>query len=161
VSRIVITAAPATSLAALRRLFADAVVAHFSYFPAPVQRRVIRDHSLLQLVRAKIDPKRVILVAKSGRQIVGYAIGAAPATGPAQLFWLYVDPNYRGANTGLTLLSRMLRVLASKGASEVSIATHDHRSYYERQGFKYVESKEIDGVNMDILVFRFGGRRAR
>jgi ribosomal protein S18 acetylase RimI-like enzyme len=157
-TRIVIAAASPTSLPALRRMFAHAVVSNFGYFQEDVQRRVIRDHSLVGLVKATVDPRRIILTARADRQIVGYAIGAAPQTGPAQLYWLYVHPDFRGANTGLSLLSRMLKMLAERGASEVSIATHDHRSYYERQGFKYVRSAEIDGVPMDILVFRLGGR---
>jgi predicted N-acetyltransferase YhbS len=160
-SRIDIASASAPSLVALNRLFASAVADHFGYFPAAVQRQVIRDHSVPRLVLATIDPKRVILVARHEGKIIGYAIGAAPATGPAQLFWLYVDPGHRGANTGLSLLSRMLKHLAAKGAREVSIATHDHRAYYERQGFKFVEKKLVNGVEMDILVFRLAAAGAK
>jgi ribosomal protein S18 acetylase RimI-like enzyme len=158
-SKIVIAPASAVSLVALRKLFASAVVRHFDYFPPDVQRRVIKDHSLYRLALATVDPRRAILTARSGRQIIGYAIGAAPKNGPAQLFWLYVDPDFRGANTGLSLLSRMLKHLAARGATKVSIATHDHRSYYERQGFKFIERREIDGVTMDVLVFKLGGHR--
>jgi ribosomal protein S18 acetylase RimI-like enzyme len=135
-------------------LFSQAVCKHFSYFPPEVQKSVIKDHSVLKLMLATIDQHRVILVARQRGRIIGYAIGAAPSTGPAQLFWLYVDPDFRGANTGLSLLSRMLRHLQAKGARVVSIATHDHRSYYERQGFKYVKKTIVNGVKMDILNFR-------
>jgi predicted N-acetyltransferase YhbS len=152
-ARIVIASASPTSLLALNRLFSRAVTQHFSYFPESVQRKVIRDHSIPRLIRATIDPRRVILVAKCEGKIIGYAIGAAPAVGPAQLFWLYVDLKFRGENTGLSLLSRMLKHLAAMGARQVSIATHDHRAYYERQGFKFAEKKLINGVDMDILVF--------
>jgi N-acetylglutamate synthase-like GNAT family acetyltransferase len=154
VSRIVIAPATVSSLVTLNKLFAEAVYTHFDYFPKGVQKRVIKDHSVPRLLLATLDSRRTILLAKSGRKIVGYAIGAAPAEGPAQLFWLYVDPDYRGANTGLTLLSRMLKHLAAKGAKVVSIATHTHRAYYERQGFKFVEQRVVDGVQMDILIFR-------
>lgn len=153
-SRIVIAPASPTSLLALHRLFAGAVATHFSYFPPEVQKSVIRDHSVFRLILATIDPHRVILVARTQGKIIGYAIGAAPAIGPAQLFWLYVDPDFRGANTGLSLLSRMLRHLQAKGAQVVSIATHDHRAYYERQGFKFVKKTLNNGVNMDVLNYR-------
>lgn len=156
--RIVISQAPVASLVSLNRLFTSAVGIHFTYFSPEVQRRVIRDHSVLRLALATVDPRRVILTARADRKIIGYAIGAAPTKGPAQLFWLYVDPAYRGANTGLSLLSRMLRYLAAKGSRIVSIATHDHRAYYERQGFKFVEQTMIDGITMDILVFRLGAQ---
>jgi GNAT superfamily N-acetyltransferase len=153
-SQITISEASISSLPSLNRLFVDAVHNHFDYFPIPVRHQVIGQHSLPRLVLAWADSHRVLLVARSGNRIVGYAIGAAPRTGPAQLFWLYVEPDHRGANLGLKLLSRMLKVLADKGAETVSIATHDHRHYYERQGFKFVENTQLHGVQMDILTFR-------
>lgn len=154
--QVTIVTASLNSLISLNRLFANAVAEHFAYFPEHVQRRVVKNHAVHRLARAMLDPRRVILLAKVDGRIIGYAIGAAPATGPAQLFWLYVDPDYRGANTGLSLLSRMLRQLGAIGATTVSIATHDHRAYYERQGFKFVEKAIIDGVEMDVLVFKLG-----
>jgi ribosomal protein S18 acetylase RimI-like enzyme len=153
-TKIVISEARPHHLPALNRLFVAAVHQHFGYFAEDIRRRVIRDHSLLRLGLATADRRRVILVARAGRRIVGYAIGAAPADGPAQLFWLYVEPDHRGSNTGLSLLSRMLKLLAAKGADVVSLATHDHRHYYERQGFKFVRKTVVDGVKMDILIFK-------
>lgn len=157
-SRIEIAPVRLRELPALHRLFASAVVTNFAYFPDDILNRVLKDHSLFNLLRAKIDSRRVLLVARSGSKLIGYAIGAAPATGPAQLFWLYVDPDFRGANTGLSLLSRMLRVLGDRGAKVVSIATHEYRSYYERQGFKFIEKTIVNGVDMDILTFKVGKR---
>ena len=48
----------------------------------------------------------------------------------------------------------MLKLQAARGAQTVSIATHDHRRYYERQGFQYQRSTLVDGVTMDILSFK-------
>lgn len=156
-TRIIIAPASVASLIMLQKLFASAVATHFAYFPPSVQQRVIRSHSVFKLLLAKLDPRRTILLAKLDGKIVGYAIGAAPKVGPAQLFWLYVDPDHRGSNTGLSLLSRMLKHLTVRGAKVVSLATHTHRSYYERQGFKFVERTLIDGVQMDILIFKLSG----
>ena len=153
-TKIVISEARLHQLPALNRLFVGAVHKHFGYFPSDVRSRVIHDHSLLRLILASADRRRVVLVARAGRRIVGYAIGASPSIGPAQLFWLYVEPDHRGANTGLSLLSRMIKLLGTKGAEVVSIATHDHRRYYERQGFKFVRKTVVDGVKMDILIFK-------
>ncbi|MDF2461011.1 MAG: Acetyltransferase domain [Candidatus Saccharibacteria bacterium] len=153
-TNIRITEASVLSLPALNRLFVNAVHNHFQYFPEHVRNRVIKDHSLVRLSLAKVDPRRVLLVAKQDQRIIGYAIGAKPAIGPAQVYWLYVEPDHRGANIGLSLLSRMLKVLGSKGASEIAIATHDHRRYYERQGFKWVRNTMVYGVKMDILTFK-------
>jgi GNAT superfamily N-acetyltransferase len=153
-TKIVISEARPYQLPALNRLFVGAVHQHFGYFAEDIRRRVVRDHSLLRLGMATVDPRRIVLIARVGRRIVGYAIGAAPAIGPAQLFWLYVEPDHRGSNTGLSLLSRMLKLLGDKGAQVVSIATHDHRRYYERQGFRFVRKTVVDGVKMDILIFK-------
>ncbi|HSX01235.1 MAG TPA: GNAT family N-acetyltransferase [Candidatus Saccharimonas sp.] len=152
----IITEASLSHLPALRRLFVDAVRTHFTYFTPRIQRRVIREHNLLRLGRAALHPHRVVLVAHAGNQLVGYAIGSVPAPGSGQLYWLYVDPAQRGQNLGLSLLSRMLRLQQQRGAIEVTLATHDHRRYYERQGFAWVENRLVDGVNMDIMRFRVG-----
>jgi ribosomal protein S18 acetylase RimI-like enzyme len=111
----------------------------------------------LKLFLGTLDRRRIMLVARQGGRLIGYAIGAAPAQGPAQLFWLYVEPDHRGRSTGLKLLSRMLKLLASRGAKVVSIATHDHRRYYQRQGFKFHHRAKQDGVTMDILTFKIKG----
>lgn len=152
--RLTITQATIFQLPALHRTFARAVEEHFSYFPPEVRAKVTKDHSLWNLLLAALDRRRVLLLAMQDGRIIGYAIGAAPAVGPAQLFWLYVEPDQRGRNTGLKLLSRMVKMLAARGAKVVSLATHDHRRYYERQGFKFHHHAVQDGVSMDILTFR-------
>jgi predicted N-acetyltransferase YhbS len=156
-SKTVIAETSLRSLPELSRLFTSAVHNHFSYFPESIRREVIQQHSVLNLLRAWADRRRIMLVARQNGRIIGYAIGAAPSSGPAQLFWLYVEPEHRGSNTGLSLLSRMLKLLGQKGADTVSIATHDHRRYYERQGFKFIENTIVPGVKMDILTFKIKG----
>jgi ribosomal protein S18 acetylase RimI-like enzyme len=154
-SQIIIAQATAPTLPSLKRLFAHAVETNFTYFPPEVRSKIIRDHSLAKLFLAVVDYRRVILTARlPNGEIIGYAIGAAPVSGPAQLFWLYVKPDHRGANIGLSLLSRMLKLLNDKGAQTVTIATHDHRRYYERQGFSFLENALVHGVDMDILTFK-------
>jgi ribosomal protein S18 acetylase RimI-like enzyme len=141
----------------LKRLFEQAVRDHFAYFPAGVQNDVIRGHSLIKLAKAKYDPRRIVLVARRGPRIVGYCIAAVPSHGPSQLFWLYVEPDHRGINLGLSLLSRTLKLMAAKGARDIFIATHDHRRYYERQGFKFSDRTIQQGIPMDIMVFKVQG----
>lgn len=155
--RLTITQASILDLPTLHRMFVRAVEEHFNYFPPDTRAQVARDHSLLKLALGTADRRRVMLVAHQDGLMIGYAIGAAPATGPAQLFWLYVEPGHRGRNTGLKLLSRMLKVLAERGATLVSLATHDHRRYYERQGFKFHHHTRQNGVSMDILTFKIKG----
>lgn len=149
----VIQEATVATLPALSRLFSQAVEAHFTYFPPAVRARVVRDHSVRKLFQAAIDAKRVVLIAKQGHQIIGYCFGAAPKQGPAQIYWLYVEPNFRGSKIGTTLLTRTVALLVAKGARTIAIATHDHTRYYEAQGFKFVKKTVIDTVDMDILSF--------
>lgn len=129
---------------------------HFTYFPEDIQSRVIREHSRTKLLKATINPRRIVLVARRGSQIIGYAIGSAIPGGLGQFYWLYVDPDHRGQNTGLSLLSRMLKLQRQKGSREVMLATYDHRRYYERQGFSFIEQRLVDGVPMAIMTFRLG-----
>ena len=144
------------NLPALHRMFVGAVRAHFTYFPENEQERVIRDHRPFKLMLAAINPRRIILTAYHGGELVGYAIGGVPKNGKGQLFWLYVDPSRRGKNTGLTLLSRMLRMQGQLGATEVTLATYDHRRYYERQGFVLRDAYSVEGVPLDIMSFKLG-----
>jgi N-acetylglutamate synthase-like GNAT family acetyltransferase len=155
-SRTIITEASLIHLPALSRLFAEAVRVHFAYFPAEIQDRLIREHGLYNFAKAVIHPRRIVLVARQGRRIIGYALGHVPESGEGQLYWLYVDPAHRGQNTGLSLLSRMLKTQGRKGAHQVMLATHDHRRYYERQGFIFVENQQVDGVPMAVMTFRLG-----
>jgi ribosomal protein S18 acetylase RimI-like enzyme len=150
----VIREATVRSLPALNRLFTAAVHEHFGYFPESVRKRVIREHSVTKLLKATLDPRRVVIAAYSGGKVVGYCLGAAPHEGPAQIYWLFVDPKYRGANVGLNMLSRTMKLLAGKGATSISIATHDHRTYYERQGFKFLKNTVVDNVELDILTYK-------
>ncbi len=152
--KTVITPISLLNVAPVHRLFVQAVRRNFTYFPEQAQAKVIRDHRPLKLLLAKLNPRRIILTAYYGDDLVGYVIGAVPRDAHGQIYWLYVDDSRRGKNTGLALLSRMIRYQRSLGASEVTLATHDHRRYYERQGFIWTESREVDGVRMDIMTFR-------
>lgn len=152
--KVIIRKPSVVELPPLNHLFVKATQKQFTYFPESFRKEVINEHSIWKLFLGIVDPRRVILVAIIGGEIIGYAIGAKPATGPAQLFWLYVEPDHRGANIGLSLLSRMLKILSEKGAKTISIATYDHRRYYERQGFEFVRHSDVEGVKMDVMVFR-------
>jgi ribosomal protein S18 acetylase RimI-like enzyme len=154
---IKISEARLSSLPALRRMLARAVTEHFAYFPQEVQRRVISDHTVPKLLLASVDRRRIVLTAHAGNRLIGYCLGSTPRSGAAQIYWLFVEPDQRGRNTGLSLLSRMLKIMEQKGARQVAIATHDHRRYYERQGFKYEGTRTVNGVTMDILTFNISG----
>lgn len=145
------------SILGFRRLFHEAVDNHFTYFPSNQRRKVLRMHNHLKILLAIIMPRRIILTAYIDGELSGYAVGSIPKDQSGQLYWLYVDPIQRGSNTGLALLSRMIRLEADKGAKEVVLVTHDHRKYYQRQGFKYVKTVQEAGVDLALMVFRIKG----
>jgi N-acetylglutamate synthase-like GNAT family acetyltransferase len=139
------------------RLFHEAVELHFSYFPEAERRRVLKNHSRYKILLAIISPKRIILTAHTNGKLTGYAVGNVPDSGSGQLYWLYVDPDQRGNNVGLALLSRMIRMQADKGAHDIYLVTHDHRKYYQRQGFKFVKNVEEAGVKLALMRFKVLG----
>ena len=152
-NKIIIQRLPLLQVVSLRQLFTDAVHSSFTYFNQSVQDKTIRSHSSRHLVSAIINPRRVILTASMGKTLIGYAIGSVPKGRAGQMYWLYVVPGVRGQNTGLALLSRLLKAERALGAETVSLATYDHRNYYERQGFRFIETTTVDGVKMDIMRF--------
>lgn len=137
----------------LRKVFKHAVATNFNYFPKTYQQQVLKDNSLLRLGMGAVRPSRVLIVARDGSKIIGYIIAAATPNGSGQIYWLYVDPNYRGENLGLGLLSKALRQLEQLGSDKVYLATHDHRPYYARQGFKHLRTDDTFGVKMDIMSY--------
>ena len=81
---------------------------------------------------------------------MGYAIGSRTSK-EAYLYWLYVAPDIRGQNVGLRLLSQVCREMERRNVDSLTLVTHDHRNYYQRQGFKYQDSRELHGVKMDVM----------
>jgi ribosomal protein S18 acetylase RimI-like enzyme len=125
-------------------LFVDALTNHFDYFDDSYRQQVLAENTLWSMMKGTVHPNRVLLVAKDQGRIIGYVIGSTPPQSHAQIYWLFVDPAYRGQNVGLALLSRILKHMRNKGADKASLVTHDHAKYYARQGFKLIR-KEHDG----------------
>ncbi len=150
---ITITPVRLRSVPNLSRLFVTAVDRHFGYFPVDTRLRVIKEHRPLKLLIAAFRSRRIILTATLNGRLIGYAIGNVPKDHHGQFFWLYVEPAVRGNNTGLALLSRMIKLQRELGALDVTLATYDHRRYYERQGFVWRSKQLIDEVELDIMTF--------
>jgi ribosomal protein S18 acetylase RimI-like enzyme len=152
---------PAVTVEALRlrhtrqahNVFEDALLHHFAYFDMDYKQRVLADNSLGRMVRAVLRPSRIILVARDQGRIIGYVIGSAPRDGNAQVYWLFVKPEYRGQNVGLMLLSRALKQMTAKGAHTATLITHDHAKYYARQGFRLIKTMPAGGTMNYILSY--------
>ena len=141
-----------TEAARLRRIFKQAVATDFNYFPEHYQREVLDQHRTWRLARAAWQPDRLLLAAKVSSQIVGFMIGSRPPQGPAQVYWLYVAPEFRSGGVGGRLLRDSLQRLKADGARQVALATYRHHDYYARKGFKVTHKEEqFPGIVMHIM----------
>ena len=140
----------------LRRIFKRAVATDFNYFPQHYQRQVLDQHKLVRLASAVLRPDRLVLGAKRGKELVGFMIGSRPRRGAAQVYWLYVDPAWRGSGLGGRLLGETLQRLKAAGSHQVALATHKHKDYYAKKGFKQRERQEqFPGIDMYIMSYDF------
>lgn len=85
------------------------------------------------------NPNRVVLVAVTGSEIVGYANIYLPepnAVGPRVRITVQVPPEYRGAGIGTALLERVEALSIEAGASRLLVvAAEDSRDFAVRRGF--------------------------
>ena len=126
-------------LAQLRNLFAIALASDFGYFPQSYHRAVLAQNQLYHFVIAWLKPSRVLLGAYEGNQLVGYSISDCHSDG-AFLFWIYLAPRLRGQGVGRELLAATEAACQRCGAAHLQLATHDHQDYYQRQGFRLVDT---------------------
>lgn len=150
-----VRAARISDVPRLTETFKKAVTAHFDYLSPDYRNTVLRQNRATRIALSVIKPSRVILLAVQNKAILGYAFGSLPFDGRAQLYWLYVDPNARGKNIGLSLLSKMLQTVENKGAEQLQLVTYRYTPYYARQGFKPVSKIMLGGVEQDIMRFEF------
>lgn len=135
----------------LKRLFSYAIDQSFDYFEPRYRLRVQRANTTLKILAGTLRRDRIILIARQDGNLAGYLFGAVDEKGIGHIFWLYVAPEARGSNVGLALLARSLRIMRDRGAEAAELATYDHRTYYERQGFIYRDQREEGGCRINVL----------
>lgn len=141
-------------MAALRRLFIEAVGGHFGYYPQEYRELILAQNRMHHLALAHLHPRRPVYVAEQNGRLMGYVIAGRDGEA-GHIYWLYVDPTSRGQNLGLKLLTRALRDFERQGLSRVELNTHDHQRYYGRQGFKTTREWELHGVPMTQMALEF------
>ena len=132
-------------LPTLRRLFCRAVRGHFAYFPVPYQEEIMSENTLWRLFLGRLNPQRAMYVAVSQGKLLGYIIAGQGGL-DGHIYWLFVDPEARGCNTGQRLMEQALEQLQRQGATRVLLNTHDHEKYYHRYGFKSQKPWKLHGV---------------
>ena len=142
-------------VADLRKLFRQAVVEDFSYFPKTYQWRVLADNNLARLAIGVIKPNRVLLGAWRDDRLIGYAIAGTNRNGCGKLYWLYVAPDSRGQGVGGQLLDRLIAIMKQRGMQRLSLVTHNFDPYYAKRGFKLDKSQQLYGVPMRVMSYQW------
>lgn len=140
---------------ALRRLFQRAVAQDFSYFPEAYQSQVLRDNSLPHLLVASLRPNRILLGARTAKELIGYVIAGTNGNDTGKIYWLYVAPEGRGQSLGRLLLVRSLEKMHQRGMRRVSLVTHNYDDYYTRFGFKVEKRQQLYGVPMNVMSYQW------
>jgi ribosomal protein S18 acetylase RimI-like enzyme len=97
------------------------------------------------------DDEQYLLVATVDGQVVGFSESYLTDETSAQLRWLHVDPNFRGAGYGARLYDKTRTVLAEDDIvsieGRVLADNADGNAFYREQGLSRVgeETIEIDG----------------
>ena len=133
----------------LDRLFKYAANTSFGYLDDHNRKELLRQNNFSRLTAAKLHPRRIVIIARRGNDLVGYAIGAV-INGNSYLYWLYVHTDARGLSIGSKLISRACSEAAKRGAKQLLLSTYDHGDYYDRKGFKQVTRQRLHGLDMDI-----------
>lgn len=140
------------SLVSLRKLFVDALSTDFGYFPANYHSEVLAQNRLHHFALALARPDRILLGAYRSRNLVGYSISDCSGH-TAFLFWIYMIPELRGQGLGKQLLRATEQACRNKGKDNMQLVTHDHRDYYQKNGFGWVDTvtESDNNITMHLM----------
>jgi N-acetylglutamate synthase-like GNAT family acetyltransferase len=71
----------------------------------------------------------------------------------AFLFWIYIIPTLRGRGTGKQLLQSTEQACAQKGHTSLQLVTHNHREYYQKNGFDWSDTvvESDNNITMHLM----------
>lgn len=148
-----VTKAKLRHIPQLRRLFHQGLYGDFRYFPADYLSATDQANNLWRLGLASLRPSRVMFVALSNDELVGYTITGLQATDKAFIFWVYVSQSYRDQGLGRLLMESTLADLQNRAINQVQLATYNFADFYKQYGFQIDESQTfvIGDTNMYIM----------
>ncbi len=95
-----------------------------------------------------------LIVASQQSQLIGYAQAGVNSNGKAELFAIYVLPEFHGAGTGLRLWQQATSHFANLGFETFIVWVLDGnqqaRQFYERQGAVAVEERPFTVGNITV-----------
>jgi len=94
------------------------------------------------------DDNRLLLVADDDGQVVAFSESVVTSEQTAQLLWLHVDPDYRGAGYGERLFDATRHRLTERDIDSIQgrvlADNQSGNAFYEAQGLSKVGEEEVD-----------------
>ncbi len=138
----------------ISKLFTRALAEDFSYFPGEYVDGLAKQHSPLRFVRAGLNKNRLLLGLYDHSKLIGYSISDYSQRTDADIFWLYINPDYRSQGYGLVLLKATLLRLSDAGVAHVYLLTHQQVEFYKQCGFEQLDAR--DDLFEDITMYELG-----
>lgn len=111
-------------------------------------------------IRGKIESGDTYLVATVQGKVIGYSI-AEGSEGQGEIVGLYVDPDYWRREVGSSLLKRTQDELTRSGVDKIEVRVFAENeiaiSFYEKHGFRHVETVDVDlegGETAEMRVYK-------
>lgn len=152
--QIIVKPIPLRGSRSASSLFKRALAEDFSYFPGPYVEDLAKQHGPLRFIRAGLNKNRLLLGLYDHSRLIGYSISDYTQRTDADIFWMYVSPEYRGEGYGMVLLKATLLRLADAGVVHVYLLTHQQVEFYKRCGFEQLDVRE--DLFEDIIMYELG-----
>lgn len=114
---------------------------------ADIERFLERNYSIAALEQILERPLISLHVALDGEELVGYATAGVNRYGEAELFAIYVLPDYQGRGVGRLLWQAARAFLAATGRDDFILWVLDSnetaRRFYERQGARFAGERDF------------------
>lgn len=138
----------------LHRLFSQSVDDSFTYFPDDYRSKLRRQHNLSRLLKARISPKAHFMLLAHESQDIGYCLLRFQQD-RAYIFWMYVDPSFRGIGAGEKLLYSAIEQSRHRNMTALELVTHDKEGFYAKYGFTPLRHVAglVGGVDMVIMEY--------
>ncbi|MBX0296724.1 GNAT family N-acetyltransferase [Haloarcula nitratireducens] len=111
------------------------------------------------LIRERINASETIIVLAELDDVVAGIVEASLDDDKAEIRWLHVDPERRGAGVGTALFERIQSALADEGIEEpraVTLAANTSAgSFFERFGFEQLDERTTDIGGRETVEYVF------
>lgn len=145
-----------TDIISMNKLFVQSVDHSFEYFPIHYKKKLRKEHNIPRLIKAYFSPKTHFSLLSVDRHDIGYCLLRTQAR-RAYLYWMFVQPSFRGLHAGERLLFAALETARRLDMEAVELVTHDKEGFYLKYGFVSIRriAGLVGGVDMTIMEYRF------